>query len=241
MRGKNIKRVLFAVLSAFIILPLSAKAADTGAVKATIKLSDTKKTVKEGLSFKLKATVTGESKKITWKSTKPSVATVSKSGKVTAKKAGQTTITAQANGKTAKCKITVKKNPVKDIKTGMYSNFTSVSKASDDVAVVKAGNGKIMFVVEHYGRNGSPIYQTNTITASYDNNKVSSFTWKDSWENSGTGKLKFGKNKVTVYMKVIKKSDFINRWMWNDKITIKYQRKLEASEKEAYSDINMDF
>lgn len=91
----------------------------------------------------------------------------------------------------------------------MYSNFRSASKASDDVAVVKAGKGKISFIVEHYGKNRSPIYQTNTIIASYDNNKVSSFRWKDSWGNSGSGKLKFGKNKVTVRMKVTKKSGFI--------------------------------
>lgn len=45
--------------------------------------------------------------KATWKSSNTKVATVSSKGKVTAKKKGTTTITAKANGKTYKCKITV--------------------------------------------------------------------------------------------------------------------------------------
>lgn len=47
--------------------------------------------------------------KVTYKSSKKSVATVSGTGKITAKKAGNTTITVKAGKKTAKIKITVKK------------------------------------------------------------------------------------------------------------------------------------
>ncbi len=234
MRGKNVKRALLIVLAAFLVLPFSVRA--EGTVKATIKLNYTKKSLKAGQSFRLKATVTGESQTVTWKSTKTSVATVSKSGKVTAKKAGTATIKATANGKTKSCKITVKKNPLKNITKGMYSNFTSENKSSESVVIVSAANGKIKFVVEHNGVYGSPIYQTNTITATYNNNKVSKFSWTDSWGNSGTGKLVFGKKKVTVYMNV-KNQSSLNRWMWWNKKTIKYQRKLKASEKEAYSNI----
>lgn len=234
VRGKNVKRALLMVLVAFLVLPFSVRA--EGSAKATIKLSNTKKSLKAGQSFQLNATVTGESQKVTWKSTKSSVATVSKSGKVTAKKAGTATIKATANGKTKSCKITVKKNPLKNIKTGVYSTFTSESKSSDDVVVVSAANGRIKFVVEHYGVYGSPIYQTNTITATYNNNKVSKFSWTDSWGNSGTGKLVFGKKKVTVYM-TVKKQSSSNRWLWDKKKAIKYQRKLTASEKKAYSSI----
>lgn len=240
MIGKKVKRILLAAAAVLIAMPFLVKPMDAQAAKATIKLSSTKKNTKAGLSFSLKATVTGDNTEVIWKSSKPSVAIVSKTGKVTAKKAGSATITARANGKTAKCKVTVRKNPVKNIKTGVYSNFTSQSKASDDVVIVKAANGKIKFVVEHYGGYGSPIYQTNTITATYNNNKVSSFSWKDSWGNSGTGKLVFGKKKVTVYIKTKKKAS-LNRWLWFDKVTIKYQRKLGATEKKAYSNIKNDF
>ena len=56
----------------------------------------------------VKNTTINADKKITWSSSNSKVATVNKSGKVTAKKAGNTTITAKThNGKIAKCKITV--------------------------------------------------------------------------------------------------------------------------------------
>lgn len=70
---------------------------------ATIYMSGTNRTVQ------LKATVTGASKKVIWKSSNSAVASVSSTGKVTAKSAGKAVIMATANGKTAKCTVTVKK------------------------------------------------------------------------------------------------------------------------------------
>ena len=54
--------------------------------------------------------VYGGSGKITWKSSNSKVASVNKSGKITAKKPGTCTITAKRNGVKLKCKVTVKKN-----------------------------------------------------------------------------------------------------------------------------------
>ncbi|MBR2189972.1 MAG: Ig-like domain-containing protein [Eubacterium sp.] len=74
------------------------------------KISAKKKTLTAGKTFQLnlmngtKKVTTG----ITWQSDKKSVATVSKKGKVTAKKAGTATITATNYGKVYSCKITVK-------------------------------------------------------------------------------------------------------------------------------------
>lgn len=80
-----------------------------GSVPASIKLNKSSSSVYIGKSIKLKATVKGKSSKVTWSSSNKKVATVSASGKVTGKKAGKVTICAKANGKTAKCTVTIKK------------------------------------------------------------------------------------------------------------------------------------
>lgn len=75
-------------------------------------------------TINLKATVKGEASKITWVSSNKKVADVNSKGKVTAKKAGTAIITARVNGKTARCKVTVKKSKVtkKDI-YGLYKKY----------------------------------------------------------------------------------------------------------------------
>ena len=62
--------------------------------------------------MQLVATVTGKSQKVKWRSSNKAIATVDLKGKVTAKKIGKTVISATANGKIAKCMITVKKPSV---------------------------------------------------------------------------------------------------------------------------------
>jgi hypothetical protein len=69
-----------------------------------------------GESETLKATQKGFTAKITWKSSKSDVATVDSKGKVTAKMAGTTKITATANGKTVECLVTVLYKDVKNTK-----------------------------------------------------------------------------------------------------------------------------
>ncbi|HCT91705.1 MAG TPA: hypothetical protein DF613_10060 [Lachnospiraceae bacterium] len=99
---------------------ITAKASDGRAAKCTVtvkkapkklKLSKTTLTLKRGKSYTLKPKFTGGSYsyKITWKSSKRSVATVNSKGKVVAKKKGDATITAKTfNGKKAVCRVTVK-------------------------------------------------------------------------------------------------------------------------------------
>jgi len=73
------------------------------------QISNKKLTLTAGFTKTLK--VTGADGDIKWKSSKTSVATVDKNGKVKAKKAGKTTITATtADGQTLKCTVTVKAN-----------------------------------------------------------------------------------------------------------------------------------
>ena len=82
---------------------------------AKITLNKTSATLSPVDTLTLKATVTpsdAANKAVTWKSSNTKVATVSSSGKVTAKAAGTATITCTAkdgSGKSAICKITVRK------------------------------------------------------------------------------------------------------------------------------------
>lgn len=74
---------------------------------ASIRLNKKKLTLTKGCSSKLK--VKGTSKKVTWKSSNKKVVSVSKKGKLKAKKAGTATITAKVKKKKLTCKITVTK------------------------------------------------------------------------------------------------------------------------------------
>lgn len=203
-------------------------------VKPSIKLNKKSATIYTSgeNTVQLKAAVKGQSKKVTWKSSNPSVATVSKSGKVTAKKDGTTTITATANGVSTKCTVKVTKNN-NYVKQGVYSKtYDSPNPwstgAGDFFTVQIISSRKIKFMVQHHGVNYSPIYQTNVITAKVKDNKVSNFSWKDSWGNSGTGSLIFGKNKATLKMKTVKKSN-LNRWLWYDTLTFHFTQGMTNS------------
>lgn len=79
---------------------------ETGANAASLKINKKKLTLTIGKSYKLK--IKGSKKKVAWKSSSKKVATVTKKGKVTAKKAGKATITAKVNSKKFRCKVTVK-------------------------------------------------------------------------------------------------------------------------------------
>lgn len=88
------------------------------------KLNLTSKSITLGSSCKLK--IENVENEITWSSNKPSVATVSSSGKVTGVSSGTSTITATSNGKKFTCKITVKEQSAADaykniLKKGKYS------------------------------------------------------------------------------------------------------------------------
>lgn len=79
-------------------------------VRPSIKLNKTKAIIYVGDKLTLKATVTGDSQSVTWKSSKESVAKVRSGGVVTGVKEGTATITALANGVKAYCNVTVKNN-----------------------------------------------------------------------------------------------------------------------------------
>jgi uncharacterized protein YjdB len=133
---------------------ITCTAADGSGVTATCKitvttpvskvaLNTTSKTIAKGKSTTLKATVTPAKayQKVTWKSSNESVATVTSSGKVTAKKEGTVTITctaADGTGKKVTCKITVK-TPATKIKLSKTTASLKVGKTITLKATVTPG------------------------------------------------------------------------------------------------------
>lgn len=110
MKLKKLTRIMALSLALTLAAPVGVPMSQTVVAEAaTVKISAQKKTLTVGKSFTLK--ITGTKKKVTWSTSKKSVATVSSKGKVTAKKAGTATITAKVDGKKYTCKVTVK-NPV---------------------------------------------------------------------------------------------------------------------------------
>lgn len=77
--------------------------------KLKVKVALNKKSITLYVGKTQKLKVNGTKKKVKWSSSKKSVASVSSSGKVTAKKKGSATITATVGKTKFKCKVTVKK------------------------------------------------------------------------------------------------------------------------------------
>lgn len=106
-----------------------------------ISMNITSKDLYPGERVLLKATVSGTSSKVKWKSSDKKVATVSSSGNVTAKKAGTATITAYVTGKNKKvkevtCSITVKESRITLNKSNVviYVSGTNTVKLVANVA-----------------------------------------------------------------------------------------------------------
>ena len=125
-----------------------------------ITLSETTKTVHEGESFALTATVSPDDatdKTVTWSSSDTSVATVDENGKVTAVSEGTATITATAtNGtddttddKTATCAVTVDKaqtDPVYTITIPAEVDLKSTAPVNITAEDVTLGEGQKIIV-----------------------------------------------------------------------------------------------
>ena len=129
--------------------PTSTTTKTTSTVPTTIgvteiKINENTTNMKEGESQKLTATITPDNatdKNITWKSSDESIATVSTTGEVIAKKQGTVDITAiSSNGKTSTIKINIKETPKEDINTvntsttnnNNITNNTTIKESEED-------------------------------------------------------------------------------------------------------------
>lgn len=123
---------------------------------ANVKLSKSSLTLDVGKSATLK--VTGTKSKVKWSSSNKRIATVTSKGKVTAKQAGSTTITAKVGNKALKCKVTAKEQFSASEATKKIS-VTLQDTGSGVVAILK-NNNKVAVSVEAkmaYYSNGKMI------------------------------------------------------------------------------------
>ena len=124
----------------------AATASNVGTTITSVKFKQTSLTLKVGeskglaVSYSYRGPAPAVTKTLTWTSSNSKVATV-KNGWVTAKSIGTATITVNLNGKTATCKVTVKKAdnrfiPVSDA----YTSVNSIRKEKNLKALKRDAN-----------------------------------------------------------------------------------------------------
>ena len=72
---------------------------------------------------------------------------------------------------------------------------------------------EIEFAVSYVGIKSSPVYSTDTIKAKIEDDNTASFSWKDSWQNEGTGVLRLNPedtSKIEILMTVTAEAE-VNR------------------------------
>ena len=118
-----------------IVKEIKAKKIILNKKKATLRVGDTLK-----LQGKLKPK--GATAKIKWKSSKKKVASVSKNGKITAKKKGKAVITAQLpDGKKATCRITVKQAAKQNENNNQENTNETNGNGGNSTSDNRGGNG----------------------------------------------------------------------------------------------------
>lgn len=109
---KQIKKVLVVLLTLALMITMMPSVQTNVQAKGKMKLNKKKVTLYVGKKVKLKVKNKTVKKKVKWKSTNKKVATVTKKGRVKAKKPGKATIIAKVGKKKLKCKVIVKKKKV---------------------------------------------------------------------------------------------------------------------------------
>ncbi len=109
---KQIKKVLAVLLTLALMITMMPSVQTNVQAKGKMKLNKKKVTLYVGKKVKLKVKNKTVKKKVKWKSTNKRVATVTKKGRVKAKKPGRATIIAKVGKKKLKCRVVVKKKKV---------------------------------------------------------------------------------------------------------------------------------
>ena len=108
---KQILMIMTIVIAVLTMMPNTAEAASKNPL--TVSVNAKKLAVKKSAQLKVKYGKKNVTKKAKYKTSSKKIATVSKYGKIVAKKAGKATITVKYKNKTRKVKLTIVKPPVK--------------------------------------------------------------------------------------------------------------------------------
>ncbi len=173
--------------------------------KSSIKVNAVPKKLKLGVNEKytLNGTVLSDGKKVSYKSSKPSVASVDKKGVVTAKKTGKATVTVRKGKlKLATCKITVVAAPKK----------VSMSKTKATLEM-----GKSLQLKAKLPKNTA----SNQLKWKSNNKKVATVDENGKVKAVAAGKAKitvttFNKKKATCLLTVTKASNGGEELSWQD-------------------------
>lgn len=148
---KSYKKILCGALAAAMVLTTAAVPASAAAKPA---LNKTKLTMTVGDTATLKVKNAAKKEKITWASKKKAVAAVSSKGKVTAKKAGKTVVSATLKkaGKTLKCNVTVKEAKAPETQA---TDITALLAGKSYVGTAEAMGMKMEALKLTFGTDGT--------------------------------------------------------------------------------------
>lgn len=139
--------------------------------KTKITISQTNASIERNETLTLTATTSNHSS-VTWKSSKKSIATIDEKGVITGLKPGETTITANADGSSVTCKLTVKLPSIKLSKTSIKlyrgNTYQLTATVSSGVRPTWKSNKKSVVIVDENGGITAIKHGTATITATVD-------------------------------------------------------------------------
>ena len=145
-----------------------------------VRLSKTKATLKIGDTLRLKAVLPKKtaSNKMTWTSSNKSIATVSKTGVVTARAAGTANITVKTfNGKKATCKVTVTEpEPV----------VTPTPEPTPEPTMVTVDRTDVVLNVGETGTVKVTFYGNASVSYSVRETGIVKCEWSRQWDNNTT-------------------------------------------------------
>lgn len=180
-QNKSVPRLLMAALLTvaltFGVAAATALAPVTVGQAHAASISKKSVTLTKGSTYQLKLKK-AKAKKVKWSSSKKSVVSVGKAGKLKAKKAGKATITAKYKGKKYKCKVTVENaaagrvaKVMKAVESSPDSiepskGITALLYGDDDYAVVIASdrNSKCVKFALVVDGDGSEVSATMTVS-----------------------------------------------------------------------------